>query len=241
MSIGIHYLLASRLCVFCRNGAHRTVSTTVSSRCSAKNYYSLLGVSQDASLEDIKHAFFTKSKKLHPDSDPNNPSLHTQFVKLNEAYRVLSREHSRKQYDSQLNSQSASVGGASRFDFTRPSSETVENIRYWQQFSSPPFSSVEFSPADKEKKHKGNKRLVLYCILIMLGSLVAHYIGFRKVEELHTNFMNEKDHLIMKNYNECKERARANGMKKQHEILRQKQLEFAEKQRIKPKSDHVEK
>nr|XP_033810936.1 dnaJ homolog subfamily C member 4 [Geotrypetes seraphini] len=241
MSIGIHYLLASRLCLSCRNGTLRTIVTTISSWCSTKNYYSLLGVNQNASLEDIKQAFFTKSKKLHPDSDPNNPGLHTQFIKLNEAYRVLSREHSRKQYDSQLNRQTASVGGlkASRSDFTRPSSETAENIRYWQQFSS--FSSTEFSPADTEKKHKGNKRLVWYCILIMLGSLVAHYIGFRKVGELHTDFLNERDHLLTKDYNESKERARANGVMKQHEILRQKHLEFAKKEQISPRSDHVEK
>ncbi|XP_029470618.1 dnaJ homolog subfamily C member 4 isoform X2 [Rhinatrema bivittatum] len=208
MSLGIHYLLASRLCLNCRNGARRTVSTTVSNWCSTQNYYSLLGVRQDASLEDIKQAFIRKSKKVHPDSDPSNPSLHTQFVKLNEAYRVLSREHSRKQYDRQLHRQPSSEGRTNGFHFTGPSSQAAENTRYWQQFSSSTFSSMEFSPADLEKKRKRNKRLVWYCILIMLGSLAAHYVGFRKVEELHNNFMDERDHLMTKIYNESKERAR---------------------------------
>lgn len=40
--------------------------------------------------------------QLHPDSDPSNPELHSQFVKLNEAYRVLSRDLSRKEYDLKL-------------------------------------------------------------------------------------------------------------------------------------------
>lgn len=37
--------------------------------------------------------------QLHPDSNPSNPELHSQFVELNEAYRVLSKEPSRKEYD----------------------------------------------------------------------------------------------------------------------------------------------
>ena len=37
--------------------------------------------------------------QLHPDSDPSNPALHSQFVELNEAYRVLSKDMSRKEYD----------------------------------------------------------------------------------------------------------------------------------------------
>lgn len=40
--------------------------------------------------------------QLHPDSDPSNPRLHSQFVKLNEAYRVLSKEGTRKEYDLQM-------------------------------------------------------------------------------------------------------------------------------------------
>lgn len=37
--------------------------------------------------------------QLHPDSNPSNPALHSQFVELNEAYRVLSKDPSRKEYD----------------------------------------------------------------------------------------------------------------------------------------------
>ncbi|XP_070994323.1 dnaJ homolog subfamily C member 4-like [Oncorhynchus clarkii lewisi] len=68
----------------------------------AVNYYNLLGVKPDASLEQIKNAFFDKSKKMHPDSALSNPGLHGQFVELNEAYRVLSKEVSRREYDLRL-------------------------------------------------------------------------------------------------------------------------------------------
>lgn len=42
------------------------------------------------------------SMQLHPDRDPANPALHSQFVELNEAYRVLSKDPSRKEYDIKL-------------------------------------------------------------------------------------------------------------------------------------------
>ncbi len=40
--------------------------------------------------------------QMHPDSDPSNPGLHSQFVQLSEAYGVLSREGSRRDYDLRL-------------------------------------------------------------------------------------------------------------------------------------------
>lgn len=43
--------------------------------------------------------------QLHPDSDPSNPSLHSQFVELNEAYRVLCKEPSRREYDFKIRHQ----------------------------------------------------------------------------------------------------------------------------------------
>ncbi|EDM12656.1 rCG47924, isoform CRA_d [Rattus norvegicus] len=77
------------------------------------NYYELLGVHPGASAEEIKRAFFTKSKELHPDRDPGNPALHSRFVELSEAYRVLSREESRRNYDHQLHSASPSKSSGS--------------------------------------------------------------------------------------------------------------------------------
>ncbi|XP_031245369.1 dnaJ homolog subfamily C member 4 isoform X7 [Mastomys coucha] len=84
----------------------RLLTAATGQRSVPTNYYELLGVHPGASAEEIKRAFFTKSKELHPDRDPGNPALHSRFVKLNEAYRVLSREESRRNYDHQLHSAS---------------------------------------------------------------------------------------------------------------------------------------
>ncbi|KAF7707428.1 dnaJ homolog subfamily C member 4 [Silurus meridionalis] len=197
---------------------------------SSASYYDVLGVKPDASLEEIKNAFFDKSKKLHPDSDPSNPSLHSQFVKLNEAYRVLSKEGTKKEYDFRMRHQTVdySYRSSSRYTHNPSSAETAEDVRYWEQFR----TAQDYSEEGWQKKRKKNLRLVGYCMIAMLLSIGTHYFGFRKLEEIHNDFMDKKDSVITKIYNESKERARVNGFKKQQEILRQKHAEFLERYKL---------
>lgn len=212
---------------YCRS-YQRLISLSTVHRSSA-NYYDLLGVKPDATLDQIKNAFFDKSKKMHPDSDLTNPGLHSQFVQLNEAYRVLSREGSRRDYDLKLRYRYAG-GQAFGTSTYSPSGEASDNIRYWEQFRQA--QPQENSSESWEKRKKRNMRLVGYCVLTMLASISAHYFGFRKLEEVHSNFMDEKDRLITEIYNKSKEQARVNGFKKQQEILRQKHAEFLERYKI---------
>lgn len=66
-----------------------------------KNYYEILGVSQDASESEIKKAFRTLSLKCHPDRN-HDPEATTQFQYINEAYENLSDSEKRKQHDHEL-------------------------------------------------------------------------------------------------------------------------------------------
>ncbi|XP_061092182.1 dnaJ homolog subfamily C member 4 [Conger conger] len=226
MLLKAHMRLCQR-CLWCyRSGlCLRSLSTVYRS---GGNYYELLGVKPDASMEEIKNAFFNKSKKLHPDSDLSNPGLHSQFVALSEAYRVLSREALRKEYDQCLRQPAPS----SRQTFSTKSSE---NMRYWEQFRYA--TPQEYSTEQLKKKKKLNMHLVGYCLVAMLASLAVHYFGFRKLEEIHNSFMDEKDRAITEIYNDSKERARANGFKRQTEILRQKHAEFLEKYKVRSGAD----
>lgn len=213
-------------CLWYYKFSQRLLSCSATHRSSA-SYYEVLGVKPDASLEEIKNAFFDKSKKLHPDSDPSNPSLHSQFVKLNEAYTVLSKEGTRKDYDFGLRHYQ-SFRPSSGYTHKPSSAETAKNVHYWEQFR----NTEDYSEEGWQKKRKKNLRLVGYCIIAMLLSIGAHYFGFRKLEEIHNDFMDKKDSVITKIYNESKERARVNGFKKQQEILRQKHAEFLERYKI---------
>ena len=61
-----------------------------------KDYYKILGVSNDASKEDIKKAYRKLAHKYHPDKEGGDEG---KFKEINEAYQILSDEGKRSQYD----------------------------------------------------------------------------------------------------------------------------------------------
>lgn len=64
-----------------------------------KNYYQILGVQKNASLEEIKKAYRNLARKYHPDANPNNKQAEEKFKEINEAYEVLSDPEKRAKYD----------------------------------------------------------------------------------------------------------------------------------------------
>ncbi len=64
-----------------------------------KDYYSILGVSRNATEKEIKSAYKRLAKKYHPDLNPGNKAAEEKFKEINEAYEVLSDPEKRKRYD----------------------------------------------------------------------------------------------------------------------------------------------
>ena len=63
------------------------------------DYYSILGVSKNASAAEIKKAYRKLAVKYHPDKNPGKKEAEEKFKQINEAYEVLSDEDKRKKYD----------------------------------------------------------------------------------------------------------------------------------------------
>lgn len=64
-----------------------------------EDYYKVLGVSRDASKEEIKKAYRKLAIKYHPDKNPGDTAAEEQFKVATEAYEVLSDEDKRHKYD----------------------------------------------------------------------------------------------------------------------------------------------
>ncbi|SFC00367.1 molecular chaperone DnaJ [Streptomyces aidingensis] len=64
----------------------------------ATDYYAVLGVSRDASQEEIKKAFRRLARELHPDVNPD-PKTQERFKEINTAYEVLSDPQKKQMYD----------------------------------------------------------------------------------------------------------------------------------------------
>ncbi len=83
-----------------------------------KDYFKILGVSRNATDQEIKSAFRKLARKFHPDLHPHNERAESEFKEINEAYEILSDEDKKRSYEQFLNYWFKNRDGKSK-DFNR--------------------------------------------------------------------------------------------------------------------------
>ena len=78
------------------------------------DHYEVLGVSRDASVDDVKKAYRKLARQLHPDVNPS-PNAQERFKLVTHAYEVLSDPVQRQNYDMGGSGQQGFPGGFSDF------------------------------------------------------------------------------------------------------------------------------
>ena len=157
-----------------------------------EDLYAVLGVSRQASAEEIKKAYRKLAFQYHPDRNPDNPVAEEKLKNINAAYAVLGDEEKRRQYDlygsgfsgSQNSSYNPfgqqSYGNATQFDsadefwdwFTNTSSSNYSGNRntYWHSYS---WGNV--SSGQNKENISRSEALVMF-VLKLLFMMMA--IGF---------------------------------------------------------------
>ncbi len=86
------------------------------------NYYETLGLSKEATEEEIKKAYRKLAIKYHPDKNPDNKGAEEEFKKVAEAYSILSDADKKKRYDTfgtaDANNRGGFNGGGFGFDMS---------------------------------------------------------------------------------------------------------------------------
>ncbi|HEX7401561.1 MAG TPA: DnaJ domain-containing protein, partial [candidate division Zixibacteria bacterium] len=83
-----------------------------------RDYYEILGISRNASEEEIKKAYRKQAMECHPDRNPNDKEAEERFKECSEAYEVLRDPHKKARYDQFGHSGLTGAPGFEGFDFT---------------------------------------------------------------------------------------------------------------------------
>jgi curved DNA-binding protein CbpA len=135
-----------------------------------KDYYSILGLSSNASERDIKTAFKRLAVQFHPDKNPNNPTAEERFKQINEAYQILSDPASKARYD-----YATWTGGQASAATPEPESNIYydERDRRWRTRNYTQTGTA--TPPVEQKKSKAGLFFVIGAVVVLSVIVILNF------------------------------------------------------------------
>src|SRR4051812_7571536 len=100
-----------------------------------KDYYYILGLDKNASIDQIKKAYRKLSLKFHPDQNNGDKFFEERFREINEAYETLGNDFKREIYNEELRQKTSAETNR-----TKPKEEPKS------AYTPPPKSRTEIKP-----------------------------------------------------------------------------------------------
>lgn len=138
----------------------------------AANYYHTLGVSQKASQDEIKRAYRKKAMASHPDVN-DTPGATATFLRINEAYEILSDPDKRNVYDHRLNGRVRAASDATakaRRDATYRDWVAQANARARQS------ARMSYDDFKRSRFDRAEETVFLYLQFLIMGAMIL--MGF---------------------------------------------------------------
>ncbi|XP_071440884.1 dnaJ homolog subfamily C member 4-like [Hetaerina americana] len=193
---------------------------TAEIRPSHKTHYEILHLNRDATSKEVRDAFIKLSKQMHPDKNVNDPLNHLKFVKLNEAYSVLSRPNKRSAYDLSLRNEQQIKRSPTSYSTRSSSQHSTVHTDLYEHYN---FWKPEYNRTRSDKHH--SKRLskswiVFLCVIFASAGVGLQIFAIRSSLTFSRKKLDKMTEENSKILGEVRHQASQNSLEKQIELMK---------------------
>ncbi|KAF4526190.1 hypothetical protein B566_EDAN001874 [Ephemera danica] len=162
--------------------------------------------------------------QFHPDANQQNSQAHSQFIKINEAYSVLSKPTSRREYDFLLENEAVVSRNKSWEAYKtaeeRPwRDETIWHMRDRSQdgnYQSKPYYGIHGI------KKLSNTWIVVACLVFTALGVGLQFLAIRSSFTMSRDLLEKRSQEIGKTHQTVRQQAEMNGNSRQIQLLKQR-------------------
>ena len=150
-----------------------------------KNYYKILEVSENASIEIIEKAYKVLVRKYHPDLQGNSPKNEAKIREINEAYSVLSDPYIKEQYDKEfkLENQIREFNNFQESDYSRMYREQ-QRLKYELAHEKYDKERISHQKQEIENEKKQEENTASYGMIYLLKGIFRHRPTMKSIKNL---------------------------------------------------------